>query len=681
MTNPILQLKNVEVTFPSESGTVQAVRNASVDINPGEIIGLVGESGSGKSVLSLATIGLLPASASVAGEILYDGKNLLSLSDNEMTKYRGKDIAMIFQDPLSALNPVQNIGVQIKEAIQIHQDVNDSAATKQVYELLDAVGIPFPQERSLSYPHEFSGGMRQRVMIAMAIANQPKILLADEPTTALDVTVQAQVLDTLKIARDLTGAAIILVTHDMGVVAGLADRIAIMYAGKIVETGPINDVFSDPKMPYTIGLLRSIPRVDAPAGSRLASIEGTPPSPVSLPSGCAFGPRCPAFKDLCTKAIPELISSDSDSPEHQVACHRAIEVAELVAKNELFPTGIAHSAKKSTSEEVVLDIQNLTKTFPMMKGALLRRRIGTIHAVDSVSLTLKEGRSLALVGESGCGKTTTLIEIMNLVAPEKGKILFLGKDAATLKRSERLALRKDLSIVFQDPAASFDQRLPVGEALSEGLEVFKYPKAQQQTRVRELLQLVGLDPTHINRFPMEFSGGQRQRLAIARALALNPKVIVLDEPVSALDVSVRAGILNLLAQLQEKLGLSYLIVSHDLSVIQHIADDVAVMYLGSIVEAGPVEEVFRAPKHPYTNALLSAVPIPDPAVERSRKRIVLTGELPSPANPPSGCRFHNRCQVRATLSEIDQEKCSTDRPLLRIIGKESVACHFPVNLN
>ena len=679
MNKPIIEISNLSITFPSESGPVQAVRSTSLQIYPGEILGLVGESGSGKSVLSLATIGLLPNSAQVTGDVFYDGKSLLKLSDGEMSKYRGKDIAMIFQDPLSALNPVQTIGHQLAEAIKIHQDLSASAVEARVIELLDAVGIPFPKERALAYPHEFSGGMRQRVMIAMAISNEPKILLADEPTTALDVTVQAQVLDAIKLARDLTGAAVVLVTHDMGVVAGLADRVAIMYAGKIVESGPIEELFDNPRMPYTIGLIGSIPRVDVEAGSRLVSIEGAPPSPVDLPKGCAFGPRCPAFIATCETSIPELKQlADSTSSAHVAACHRVDEVQQLNKNGKLFPEGPIHIATKGSSSESVLSVKDLKKTFPLMKGALLRRRVGSIYAVDGVSLDLKVGKSLALVGESGCGKTTTLLEIMNLIAPESGSITFLSKDVATINKAERLALRKDLSIVFQDPSASFDQRLPISEALTEGLEVFGVPLEERKARGRELLELVGLNPLHANRFPSEFSGGQRQRLAIARALAMNPKVIVLDEPVSALDVSVRAGVLNLLAELQEKLSLSYLIVSHDLSVIRHIADEVAVMYLGSIVETGPINEVFGNPKHPYTKALLSAVPIPDPKIEKSRERIVLTGELPSPANPPSGCRFHNRCQVRPLLSAGDQSKCSTVRPTLEAIGEESVACHFPL---
>ncbi|MEK7292907.1 MAG: ABC transporter ATP-binding protein [Actinomycetota bacterium] len=671
----LIQIRNLTVNFPSESGTVRAVRNLSLDIKAGEVLGLVGESGSGKSVTSLAVIGLLPPTAEVTGEILYNGLNLLSLNDTEMSKYRGHDIAMIFQDPLSALNPVQTIGHQIAESILIHQDTSTELAKKRAIELLDIVGIPRPNERVMSYPHEFSGGMRQRVMIALAIANEPKVLLADEPTTALDVTVQAQILEVLERARDITGAAIVLVTHDLGVVAGLADRVAIMYAGKIVEVGDVNDVYENPAMPYTIGLLRSIPRIDAHSGARLASITGSPPSPVALPEGCAFTPRCPAATEVCSSSVPELLEI---APGRATACNRQSEIQQLQTSGRLFTEGPAHISARDASTTSVLDVHGLSKTFPLMKGAILRRRVGSIYAVDGVDLVLRQGRSLALVGESGCGKTTTLLEVLNMVAPESGTIVIFGRNVTSLSKKERLALRKDVQIVFQDPFASLDPRLPVGDAIAEPLRAFGVARDEQNRRVSELLDLVGLNPDHASRYPAEFSGGQRQRIAIARALALNPKVIALDEPVSALDVSVRAGVLNLLAELQEKLGLSYLFVSHDLAVVQHIVDDIAVMYLGSIVESGPVRDVFAHPQHPYTQALLSAVPIPDPKIERSRTRILLQGDLPSPANPPSGCRFHTRCQLRPTLSAEVAARCVSDRPLLIESGSGAVACHAPL---
>ena len=672
----LIEIRDLSVTFPSEAGTVQAVRNVSLDIRAGEVLGIVGESGSGKTVMSLSMIGLLAESAKISGTINYNGVNLLSLDDNAMSKYRGKDIAMVFQDPLSALNPVHTIGRQIAEALHIHSDISKEAALARAVELLEIVGIPRPAERAQSYPHEFSGGMRQRVMIALAIANQPKVILADEPTTALDVTVQAQILDVLKTARDMTGAAVVLVTHDLGVVAGLADRVAIMYGGKVVEIGNVDEVYASPAMPYTIGLLRSIPRIDGAESGRLTSIDGAPPSPVALPPGCAFAPRCPAAAPQCDASVPALVSI---SPTRMTACVRQSEIAGLQSSGKLFVEGPRHVAQTSSTDAVALEVRSLKKTFPLMKGSVLRRRVGSVFAVDGVDLTLRQGRSLALVGESGCGKTTTLLEILNMVAPEAGTITVLGRNVAELSKKQRLEMRKDLQIVFQDPFASLDPRLPIGDAIAEPLDNFGMPKAEQNQRVMELLELVGLQPDHASRYPSEFSGGQRQRIAIARALALNPKVIALDEPVSALDVSVRAGVLNLLAELQEKLSLSYLFVSHDLAVVQHVADDIAVMYLGGIVESGPVDEVFARPQHPYTQALLSAVPIPDPKVERVRKRIILQGDLPSPANPPTGCRFHTRCHVRATLSPELAAKCVSDRPELTARKSSRVACHAPLN--
>lgn len=676
MSDPVISIRDLSVTFPGELGLVRAVRNVNLDLRAGEVLGLVGESGSGKSVTSLSIIGLLPPTAKVTGEVIFEGQNLLSLSDKKMSLHRGKDIAMIFQDPLSALNPVHNIGDQIAEAIHKHNDISAEAAHKRTIELLEAVGIPRPHERAKSYAHEFSGGMRQRVMIALAIANQPKVLLADEPTTALDVTVQAQILDVIRVAKEMTNASVVLVTHDLGVVAGIADRVAIMYAGRVVEVGDVSSVYSSPAMPYTVGLLQSIPRIDALGTARLASIAGSPPSPVDLPPGCAFAPRCPVASDECSAAIPNLISI---GPEREAACIRLDEVRARQSSGGLFPVGPAHSAVRSSTGEAVIEVRQLSKTFPLMAGSLWRRRVGSIYAVDGVDLTLTAGRSLALVGESGCGKTTTLLQILDLVAPEAGTITVLGRDASTLTKKDRLGLRRDLQIVFQDPFASLDPRLPVGEAIAEPMKAFGVPKADRSERVRELLMLVGLNTEHVSRYPSEFSGGQRQRIAIARALALKPQVVALDEPVSALDVSVRAGVLNLLAEIQERLGVSYLFVSHDLAVVQHVADDIAVMYLGSIVESGPVAAVFSNPKHPYTQALLSAVPIPDPVVERSRNRIVLQGELPSPANPPTGCRFHTRCHVRLSLSDEVAQRCVSERPAMTARDGGAVACHAPLS--
>jgi len=683
-SEPLLQVADLSVTFPSEAGPVTAVRGLSYRVRAGEVLGIVGESGSGKSVSSLAIIGLLPRQARVSGSIRFEGNELLGRSDEELSKTRGKKISMIFQDPLSALTPVFTVGDQIAEAIQIHQDISKTSVMDRVTELLDLVGIPNPRQRAAAFPHEFSGGMRQRVMIAMAIANNPDLIIADEPTTALDVTIQAQVLATLQKAREATGAAIVIVTHDLGVIAGVADRVAVMYAGKPVETGRVDDVFYRPRMPYTLGLLGSIPRADMADGP-LTPIEGSPPSLIQLPPGCPFTPRCPMRVDICSQAEPQLAHMSESGEEHYSACHRSSEIEEKNPKSAdifLAPSTapLSEVALPREQRTRVLDLTDVVKHYPLVKGAILHRRTGTIYAVDRISLDIREGETLGLVGESGCGKTTTILEILGLEQPAAGKIEVLGQDTRQLSAPERFAIRRQMSVVFQDPMASLDPRMPISDILAEPLQTHGVAESERASRIVELLQLVGLRPEHTSRYPHEFSGGQRQRICIARALALKPKFLVLDEPVSALDVSIRAGIINLLDNLKAELGLSYLFVAHDLSVIRHLSDRVAVMYLGKIMEIGKVRRVFSLPSHPYTQALLSAVPLPDPRKERGRRRIVLQGDLPSPADPPSGCRFRTRCQkFRAGLDDEQRKRCMEEEPMLDEQGTgvdHRAACHY-----
>lgn len=691
---PVLEVTDLQVTFPSEDGNVHAVRGVNFKVNAGEVLGIVGESGSGKSVTSMAVMGLLDSSASVTGSVKLHGVELLDKDDNWMSNVRGIKLSMVFQDPLSALTPVYTIGDQIIEALQIHQDLSDEAARKRAVELLATVGIPNPEIRVKAFPHEFSGGMRQRAMIAMAIANNPDLIIADEPTTALDVTIQAQILEVLKKAQKETGAAVIMITHDLGVVAGMADRVAVMYAGRCVESGPVDDIFYRSTMPYTIGLLGSLPRPDMSSNEALAPVEGNPPSMLKKPTGCPFAPRCPLSTDACLDGEPELVFSpesllsgrpEAGADQHLVACKRAADIVEKqLTYKDIYP--IPELISESTLDpdrlkrEEVLRVEGLKKYFPLMKGAIFKRRVGTVHAVDGISLDIRAGETLALVGESGCGKTTTLLEILDLKAPEGGKIVVLGKDTASMKRADRKEVRQDLQVVFQDPMASLDPRLPIYDIIAEPLKYNGYNKEYIEGRVTELIKLVGLEPSHLNRYPRHFSGGQRQRIGIARALALQPKLLVLDEPVSALDVSIQAGVINLLEELRAKLGLSYLFVAHDLSVVRHIADRVAVMYLGRIVEVGSVDEVFDRPRHPYTQALLSAIPIPDPAKERTRERIILQGDLPSPANPPTGCRFRTRCQKFLVLPDNQKQACLESMPDLQDVaqGTDSKnACHYP----
>ena len=610
MSEPLLEVENLAVTFPTDGGDLYAVRGLSYHVAPREVVAMVGESGSGKSAAAMAVIGLLPSYATVSGSVRLGRQELLDKSDADMSKIRGARIGTVFQDPMSALTPVYTVGDQIAEAITVHhRQVSARDARRRAIELLELVGIAQASTRARSFPHELSGGERQRVVIAIAIANDPDLIICDEPTTALDVTVQAQILEVLKTARDVTGAGVLIITHDLGVVAEFADRALVMYAGRSVEQAGVESLYADRRMPYTAGLLGSVPRLGAPRGERLVPIPGAPPSLVVLPPGCPFAPRCPLAVDECRRSEPALTVV---APDHAAACFRSDQV---VGRSAAEIYGVATDPPNiddDSGSDIVVRVRDLSKTYRLTKGVVFRRQIGEVRAIDGISFDVPQGRTLGIVGESGSGKSTTLHEILELRAPQSGSIEILGNDVATLSAQRRRELRRDVQVVFQDPVAALDPRLPVFDLLAEPLAANGFDKAATDIRVAELLNIVGLARADASRYPGEFSGGQKQRIGIARALALQPKILALDEPVSALDVSIQAGIINLLLDLQHEFNLTYLFVSHDLSVVKHLAHQVAVMQHGKIVEYGEADDVFTNPRHAYTRQLLAAIPQPDP---------------------------------------------------------------------
>jgi peptide/nickel transport system ATP-binding protein len=667
---PVLSVRNLSVTFTGSGRDVPAVRDIGFDVHAGEVLGIVGESGSGKSVTSLAVTGLLPPTARVSGSIRVGDVDVTTADAETLRQMRGREVGMIFQDPTTTLNPVLPIGRQVIEGQVSHGFVSAAEAPARAAALLREVDIPDPETRIGQYPHQFSGGMRQRAVIAMAMAGEKRLIIADEPTTALDVTVQAQVLAVLARRQAETGAAVILITHDLGVVAETADRVAVMYGGRIVETGDVAGIFHAPRHPYTVGLLQSLPRLDVVA-DRLVPIPGQPPTPARLPPGCAFRPRCPIGRDraLCAAEDPALRPS---AEGRATACHFPDEVPTLLgepAPPRAEP--VAKSADPASQAAPLLEVENLQVHFPIRTG-LLRRQTGTVRAVDGVSLAVRPGETLGLVGESGCGKTTTGRAIMGLVRATGGSIRFGGAEVTTMDQAALRRTRRNMQYIFQDPYASLNPIKTVGDIVAEPLRIHGlFDDAGGMKRVGELFELVGLSRTMLGRYPAEFSGGQKQRIGIARALALAPKLLILDEPVAALDVSIQAQVVNLLQDLQKELGLAFLFIAHDLSVVRHISNRVAVMYLGRIVEQADRDTLYDRPAHPYTQSLLSAVPVPDPSRRGHTGRIVLQGDIPSPARPPSGCPFHPRC-FRA------EARCSTEIPAFRELASQPTraACHF-----
>ena len=668
----LLDVRGLRTQFRTHEGVVRAVNDVSFSVRPGQILGIVGESGSGKSVTARSILRMVrPPGEIAAGEVRYRGTDLLTLGEKEMRDLRGREIAMVFQDPQSALNPVMTVGDQIAEALVVH-GTDKKAARERARELLGQVGIPDVERRLDDYPHQFSGGMRQRVVIAVALASKPSLLLADEPTTALDVTIQAQILRLLGQLRDELGIAVVMITHDMGVVAEMCDEVVVMYGGRVMERGPVDVIFNSPQLPYTADLLAAMPRLDDIAeGRSLPAIPGSPPDPANLPPGCPFQPRCRMAVDICAQQVPDLLPRAE--PGHSAACH-------VTQHGERIPPLVTEAASarvRSGEARPLLQITDLRVDVNNDSGGLFRRP-DPVYAVDGVSLTVSSGETLGLVGESGCGKSTLARTIVGINQPASGTIQ-VG-DQVVGGKSGGDAVRRTVQYVFQDPYASLNPRRTIRQSLDEALAVRGVPTRERDAEARALLARVGLADRHLDRYPQAFSGGQRQRVGIARALAADPKLLVLDEPVSALDVSIQAQIINLLESLRDELDLGYLFIAHDLSVVRHLSDRVVVMYLGSFVEMGDAEAVYNSPQHPYTAALLASSPIPDTA-ERNRERIVLGGDLPSPKNPPSGCRFRTRCPI-GPLVHADRTICIEQPPPLVPTGTgQLAACHFAGELS
>ena len=665
---PLLEIDSLAVEFAAGDRPVKAVNGVTLKLWRGETLGIIGESGSGKSALAMSVLRLLPSPpARVAtGRVLLDGENLLTADQRQLRDVRGRRVSMVFQDPGTSLHPSYTIGFQLSEALRVHdRQVSPRAARKRSAELLDSVGIGDAEKRLDQYPHEFSGGMRQRVMIAMAIANKPSVIIADEPTTALDVTIQAEILDLLRVVKRETDAAVVFITHDLRVVAQVADRVAVMYAGSVVESGPASEVFADPRHPYTAALLRSLPALDRRA-ERQVSIHGSPPDSSRLPAGCSFHPRCDASADrsICVDERPLPVEV---RPGHTSACHFSDEATSVSVNLERHRTqdaALATAAERM--EEPVLRVEGLTKRFTLGRSIFSPAK-QEILAVDDVDFDVFSGETMALVGESGSGKSTTAKLILRLHNPSSGRVIFGGTDLAGASGRLLREARRRIQMVFQDPFASLNPRLSARQLVAEPLKI--QGLSDQLERVESLLDRVGLSPSEWDRRPDEFSGGQRQRIAICRALVLQPEMLVLDEAVSALDVSIQAQVLNLLAELQAELELTYLFISHDLAVVRQLADTVAVMFAGRIVEHGEAGDVFGSPRHPYTRTLLHAIPGID-----SAERDDPTGAQPKQARvevASHGCPYRLRCPIA-------QDICTELDPALETVPgtRHRLACHF-----
>ncbi len=643
LQEPVLSVEGLEVVYRTRRGPVRAVRDVSIGISPGEVLGLVGESGCGKSTLAFAVMKYMPQNAKpTAGRILFRGRDILRMSGRELTRLRGNEMAMVYQDPMASLNPSLRIGPQLTEVLIEHSASSAGAARADCIRMLERVRMPDPPAILDRYCHQLSGGQQQRVLIAMALLTNPALLIMDEPTTGLDVTVEAEILDLIGELKRELNTAILFISHSFGVISRVADRVAVMYAGELVEQAPVRNIFLNPQHPYTVGLLGCVPKISA-AGRRgaLSPIRGRVPALHETPAGCAFASRCDRARDRCRREHPEF---QRTSEGHPVRCYFPEPAAP--AGLQPLPAAPEAAAAPSTADAPVLEIDGLKVYYRArdrgLAGMAGRHRKGFVKAVDDVSLIADGNSTLGIVGESGCGKTTLAKCIAGLVPPNDGKLGFAGTDAARIVEQRPVATLRELQMIFQNPDSTLNPKRTAGEAVARPLQLFgTVPRTGIRNEVVRLLEAVRLGEEYYDRLPAQLSGGEKQRVALARAFAGRPTLVLCDEPLSALDVSVQAAIMNLLQEFQRQYGTTILFISHDLSAVYQLCDSVAVMYLGQICETGPVEALFEPPYHPYTEALLSAVPIPDPTLERNDIR--LSGTVPSALEPPTGCRFHTRC--------------------------------------
>lgn len=665
----LLNIENLKINFIKKDGSsLTAIHNASLSIKAEETVCIVGESGSGKTVFSKSIMRLIDfENGEISnGKIELEGNNLTALSQKELRSIRGKKVAMISQEPMAAFDPVFTIGSQMMESIFQHEKVSKADAKERCIYLLRRVGISDPEIRFKQYPNELSGGMLQRVMIAMALTCSPQLLIADEPTTALDVTIQAQILQLLQELKKEFQMSILLITHDMGIASEIADRVIVMYAGDIVEQARTEELFKQPFHPYTSGLLQSITTTESNRHKELLSIEGSIPSLEELPIGCKFHPRCPFATEHCTHQTPPLVSIGN----RQVACWHSENIVEQdKMKTYIKPNSQIIIPTLEEGTEDLFVVSELTKYYPVKKN-LLSKQVRHVHAVDNVSFSIKKGETFGLVGESGSGKSTLGRLLLQLEYATSGHITFQGKTLSQLRSQNMRSMRKHMQVIHQNPYGSVNPRWTVEKIISEPLTVHtSLSEKEKKNKVQELLNIVGLNANGHLQYPHEFSGGQRQRIAIARAIALNPQFILADEAVSALDVSVQAQIINLMKKLQRERQLTYLFIAHDLNIVRHISDRTGVMYLGQLVEIATSEQLFAHPAHHYTKGLLASIPMINPRKER--KSLSIQGEIPSPTNPPPGCRFHTRCPAAT-------DRCKQEQPQMKQIGVGHwVACHHP----